>query len=141
MSNFHRISTCVVCLRVFSNSTTAAESQDTFSSKICFKMLFPRARESPLIKMCLLLSYISRLLLGTTGSPSLCRRAEVDPHRRVDAVRDRPSGAPHGLGTTPRGGARGRRKRQGNKYCCIQKGRHHRDTEGRQARAHCKGTR
>lgn len=27
-----------------------------------------------------------------------------------------------------------------SKYCCIQKGRHRRDTGGTQARAHCKGT-
>lgn len=93
MSNFHRISTCVVLLRVFSNSMATAESQDTFSSKICFKMLIPRARESPLIKMCLFQSYIACLLLGTTGSPSLCRGAEVDPHRRMDAVSNHPSGA------------------------------------------------
>lgn len=99
MSNFHRISTCVVLLRVFSNSTATAESQDTFSSKICFKMLFPRARESPLIKMCLFQSYIACLLFGTTGSPSLYRRAEMDPHRMMDAVSNHPSGATHGVGT------------------------------------------
>lgn len=76
------------------------------------------------------------------GFPSLCKKADVDPHSETDAVRDYPSGAACRLETeqcpTGRLGEGGRG--EGNKYCYIQKGRHHRDTEGRQARAHCKGT-
>lgn len=40
LGEFHRTSTCIVCLRVFSKSVTALESQDAFSPKSCLRGCF-----------------------------------------------------------------------------------------------------
>lgn len=138
-SDFHRTTTCVVCLRVFSNSVAAVESQDTQSSKSCFRCCFQKQEKTPEERGIYFKCTFPSLLFGTRVSYSLCRRADVDPQSEMNAVRGCPSGAACRLEKEQcppsRQGEGGRG--EGSKFCCTQKGRHQRD---RQARAHCKGT-
>lgn len=129
-SNFHRTSTGVVCLRVFSNSVAAVESQDTQSSKCCFRCCFQEQEKTPEVRGIYFKIIIPSLLFGTRVSSSLCRRADVDPQSEMDAVRGWPSGAACRLEkkqcpTSMQGeGGRG----EGSNSCCTQKGRHQRNT-------------
>lgn len=92
ISNLHRISTCIVCLRLCSHSVTAVEPQDTLSSKSCFRCWFQEQEKTQKEEV-----FISKLhfrvLCLELGFPSLHRRADVDLHSEMDAVRDRPGGA------------------------------------------------
>lgn len=125
-SNFHRTSTCVVCLKVFSNSVAAVESQDTRGSKSCFRCCFQEQEKTPEVRSIYFEVTFPSLLFGTRVSSSLCRRADVDPQNEMAAVRGWPSGAAcrwekDQCPTSTKGeGGRG----EGNNSCCTQKGRH-----------------
>lgn len=128
-----------MCLRVFSNSVAAVESQDTQSSKSSFRCCFQEQEKTPEVRSIFFKVTFPSLLFGIGVSSSLCRRVDVDPQSEMDAVLGCPSGAARRLEKeqcpTGRQGEGGRG--EGSKSCCTQEGRHQRD---RQARAHCKGT-
>lgn len=130
--NFHRTSTGVVCLRVFSNSVAAVESQDTRSSKSCFRCCFQEQEKTPEVRgICCKVTFPS-LLLGTRVSSSLCRKAGLDPQSEMGAVRGCLSGAACRLEKeqcpTSRQGE-GRRG-EGSESCSTQKSADTRGTGG-----------
>lgn len=95
--------------------------------KELLQMLFSRTRENPR-GIYFKVTFLSPLF-GTGVLCSLCRRADVDPESKVDAVRGCPSGVACRLEKeqcpTSRQGEGGRE--EGNESCCTQKGRHPRD--------------
>lgn len=76
-----------MCLRVFSNSAAAVESQDTPSSKSCFRCYFQEQEKTPEVRGIYFKVTFLNPLFGTRVLCSLCRRADVDPKSEVDAVR------------------------------------------------------
>lgn len=114
-----------MCLRVFSNSVAAVESQDTQSSKSCFRCCFQEQEKTPEVRGIYFKVTFPSLLFGTRVSSSLCRRAGLDPQSEMGAVRGCPSGAACRLEKEQ---ARGRRGRRGKRVLLhSEECRHQRD--------------